>query len=180
MWRLDELIWRLYFIQNYNILKVLFHPKAQHWKDVYFIQNTEHRQCLCLLMDLLVLCYISQLPLVTKKTSLTAIATREETRPTGRKRERERERECVSVFVYFFVGKRKERICSNWIAASTIHGSAAAAWGWRRHAQVPRPGGPAQVLSARSPGAAWAGVHYCRVKRRSRARDFQENWGHCK
>ncbi len=94
-------------------LKVLFHPKAQHWKDVYFIQNTEHRQCLCLLMDLLVLCYISQLPLVTKKTSLTAIATREETRPTGRKRERERERECVSVFVYFFVGKRKERICSN-------------------------------------------------------------------
>jgi len=90
-------------------LKVLFHPKAQHWKDVLHPKYRTQAMSL-LLVDLLVLCYISQLPLVTKKISLTAIATREETRPTGRK-ERERERVCVCV--YFFVGKKKERICSN-------------------------------------------------------------------
>jgi hypothetical protein len=88
-------------------LKVLFHPKTQHGKDVFHPKYKTHAMSL-LLVDFLIICYISQLPLVTKKSSLTAIATREETRPTEGK-ERDTERVCVCVCVCVFLWEKRKR-----------------------------------------------------------------------
>ncbi len=93
-------------------LRVLFHPKAQHWKDVL---HPKYRTQANVSAGGGLACTLLHIPVATgDEEDLSNCNCNERGNETNRKeRERARERERVCVCVYFFVGKKKERICSN-------------------------------------------------------------------
>jgi len=106
-------------------MKVVLHPKLQYSEGLISSKSTTLEGCIfhpkyrtqamSLPADGLA-CTLLHIPVATgDEEDVSNCNCNERGNETNRKekRERERERECVSVFVYFFVGKRKERICSN-------------------------------------------------------------------